>query len=190
MDAIENENSSCLRRGAAVAHSIYGVATTINASGYGYFLALEKLFDLQHADVTLLPHSHFYVFFPAHTLIHSNFKWQAGRIYTEQVLEIHRGQGMDIYWRDNFICPTEAEYKQMAVRKTGGLFTLIVRLMQLFSDSDKDLSRLAALLAVYHQIREDYCCLISEKVSEIAPEIQRGITKKRENNFVNFSIRR
>lgn len=51
MDAIENENSSCLRRGAAVAHSIYGVATTINASGYGYFLALEKLFDLQHADV-------------------------------------------------------------------------------------------------------------------------------------------
>lgn len=45
----------------------------------------------------------------------------------------------------------------MAVRRTGGLFTLIVRLMQLFSDSDKELSRLAALLAVYHQIHEDYC---------------------------------
>lgn len=55
MDAIENENSSCLRRGAMVAHSIYGVATTINASGYGYFLALEKLFDLQHADVRFSP---------------------------------------------------------------------------------------------------------------------------------------
>lgn len=51
MDVIENENSECLRRGAVAAHSIYGVATTINASGYGYFLALEKLFHLRHADV-------------------------------------------------------------------------------------------------------------------------------------------
>lgn len=51
MDVIENQNSSCSRRGAEVAHSIYGVAITINASGYGYFLALEKLFDLHHADV-------------------------------------------------------------------------------------------------------------------------------------------
>lgn len=81
-------------------------------------------------------------------------------------MEIYRGQGMDIYWRDNFICPTESEYKQMAVRKTGALFTLIVRLMQLFSNHDKDLTRLTALLAVYYQIREDYCSLTSEKVFE------------------------
>lgn len=79
-------------------------------------------------------------------------------------MEIHRGQGMDIYWRDNFVCPTEFEYKEMAVRKTGGLFTLIVRLMQLFSENKKDLSRLTALLALYYQIREDYFGLISEKV--------------------------
>lgn len=92
------------------------------------------------------------------------FKWQAGKIYTEQVLEIHRGQGMEIFWRDNFICPTESEYKEMAILKTGGLFTLVARLMQLFTDSEKDLTRLAALLAVYYQIREDYCSLLSEKV--------------------------
>lgn len=56
MDVIENKSSSCVRSGAAIAHSIYGVATTINASGYGYFLALAKLFDLQHADVSLHIH--------------------------------------------------------------------------------------------------------------------------------------
>jgi len=34
----------------------------------------------------------------------------------EQLLELHRGQGMDIFWRDNFICPTEADYKTMTIR--------------------------------------------------------------------------
>ena len=35
--------------------------------------------------------------------------------------------GMEIYWRDNFICPSEEEYKIMITRKTGGLFNLAVR---------------------------------------------------------------
>ncbi len=56
-------------------------------------------------------------------------------MFTEQVLELHRGQGMEIYWRDNYSCPTEAEYRLMTCRKTGGLFNLAVRLMQLFSSS-------------------------------------------------------
>ena len=28
-------------------------------------------------------------------------------------------QGMEIYWRDNFLCPTEEEYRLMISRKTG-----------------------------------------------------------------------
>lgn len=32
---------------------------------------------------------------------------------TEQLLELHRGQGKDIYWRDSYICPTEDEYMMM-----------------------------------------------------------------------------
>ena len=40
-------------------------------------------------------------------------------IFSEQMLELHRGQGMEIYWRDNFECPSEDEYQQMTIRKTG-----------------------------------------------------------------------
>ena len=29
---------------------------------------------------------------------------------------------MDIYWRDAQICPSEAQYREMVKRKTGGLF--------------------------------------------------------------------
>lgn len=51
---------------------------------------------------------------------------QCGRIWktnmlmwflsVEQLLELHRGQGMDIYWRDSNVCPTEEEYKQMVIQ--------------------------------------------------------------------------
>ena len=74
----------------------------------------------------------------------------------EQLLELHRGQGKDIYWRDSYICPTEEEYMEMVGQsrciiadknykiqqecvsiETGGLFTLAVDLMQLFSDNTR-----------------------------------------------------
>lgn len=71
---------------------------------------------------------------------------------------------MEIYWRDNFTCPTESEYKLMTIRKTGGLFMLAIRLMKLFSESDKDFSKLTAILGLYFQIRDDYCNLTSEEV--------------------------
>ncbi|XP_023306776.2 geranylgeranyl pyrophosphate synthase isoform X2 [Lucilia cuprina] len=131
-------NSSLL--GVPVAHSIYGVASTINAANYVLFLALEKVQQLGHPDAT--------------------------KVYTEQLLELHRGQGMEIYWRDSFTCPSETEYKLMTVRKTGGLFMLAIRLMQLFSDNKEDFSKLTAILGLYFQIRDDYCNLSLKEYSE------------------------
>jgi len=45
------EDNSILRRGVPVAHSIYGVASTINAANYALFLALEKVQQLEHPEV-------------------------------------------------------------------------------------------------------------------------------------------
>lgn len=74
---------------------------------------------------------------------------------------------MEIYWRDNFTCPTESEYQQMTIRKTGGLFMLAIRLMQLFSDNKRDFSKLTAILGLYFQIRDDYCNLICKEVCSV-----------------------
>ncbi|KAL9961234.1 hypothetical protein ACROYT_G030139 [Oculina patagonica] len=103
------EDSSKLRRGIPVAHQIYGVAHTINSANYMYFKALEKVLSLSRP--------------------------QCITIFTEELLELHRGQGMDIYWRDSYTCPTEDEYREMVKRKTGGLFRLAVKLMQSFSEN-------------------------------------------------------
>ncbi|XP_025832654.1 geranylgeranyl pyrophosphate synthase [Agrilus planipennis] len=130
------QDNSVLRRGLPVAHSIYGVPSTINAANYVLFIALEKVIELNHPEAT--------------------------NVYTEQLIELHRGQGMEIYWRDNFTCPSEEEYHQMTKRKTGGLFMLAIRLMQLFSHNKEDFTKLAGILGLYFQIKDDYLNLCSK----------------------------
>ena len=34
-------------------------------------------------------------------------------IYTEELLNLHRGQGTELFWRDSLTCPTEEEYVDM-----------------------------------------------------------------------------
>jgi len=70
----------------------------------------------------------------------------------EELLNLHRGQGMDLFWRDSLTCPTEEEYVQMVLgseldrrrwcrgqylmSETGGLFRIAVKLMMERSQSD------------------------------------------------------
>ena len=54
----------------------------------------------------------------------------------DELINLHRGQGMDLFWRDSLTCPTEEEYVEMVNNKTGGLLRLAVKLMQACSSSD------------------------------------------------------
>lgn len=53
----------------------------------------------------------------------------------------------------------------MIHRKTGGLFGLGVKLMQLFSEDKRDFNYLITLLGTYFQIRDDYANLKSATVN-------------------------
>jgi len=134
------QDNSKLRRGIPVAHSIYGVATTINSANYVYFHCLAKVAAL--GDV------------------------RAVDVFTRQLLELHRGQGMDIYWRDAVLCPSESQYRGMVKRKTGGLFGLAVMLMQLYSKCTLDFSKLLEILGLHFQIRDDYANLLSDEYAQ------------------------
>ncbi|GAB7365561.1 hypothetical protein MBLNU230_g6633t1 [Neophaeotheca triangularis] len=98
------EDSSHLRRGVPVAHAIFGTAQTINSANYIYFCALQELQKLEN-------------------------KAKCIEIYTEELLNLHRGQGMDLFWRDTLTCPSEDDYLEMVNNKTGGLFRLAIKLM-------------------------------------------------------------
>ncbi|CAM9285437.1 unnamed protein product, partial [Choristocarpus tenellus] len=131
------EDNSKLRRGMPVAHSIYGVASTINTANYVYFQALELSHHL--GNTTALD------------------------CFVRELLSLHRGQGRDILWRETNQCPTEEGYQDMVIEKTGGLFRLAVGLMQAFSEDRRDFSPLLNKLALYFQIRDDLINLASDE---------------------------
>ena len=124
------EDNSQLRRGYPVAHAIFGVPQTINSSNYVYFLALQELQKLKNP--------------------------RAVSIYAEELVNLHRGQGMDLYWRDSLVCPTEDEYLEMVGNKTGGLFRLGIKLMQAESRSLIDCVPLVNIIGLIFQIADDY----------------------------------
>ncbi|KAF2774123.1 terpenoid synthase [Teratosphaeria nubilosa] len=97
------EDNSALRRGVPVAHNIFGAAQTINSANYVYFCALQELLKLNNPEVI--------------------------QIYTDELLSLHRGQGMDLFWRDTLTCPSEDDYLEMVGNKTGGLFRLAIKLL-------------------------------------------------------------
>uniref|UniRef100_K3W5U5 Geranylgeranyl pyrophosphate synthase n=1 Tax=Globisporangium ultimum (strain ATCC 200006 / CBS 805.95 / DAOM BR144) TaxID=431595 RepID=K3W5U5_GLOUD len=134
------EDNSDLRRGKPVAHHIYGVPATINCANYVYFLSLQKCHALGNE--------------------------RAMQVYIHEMLKLHQGQGLDIFWRDHWQCPTEDEYLDMVENKTGGLFRLAVGLMQAFSECALDFNPLLNALAVYFQIRDDYINLLDEDYME------------------------
>lgn len=134
------EDNSLLRRGLPVAHSIFGTAQTLNSANYVYFCALQELQKLKNP--------------------------KAINVYMEELLNLHRGQGMDLFWRDTLTCPTEDEYLEMVSNKTGGLFRLAIKLMQAESGTLIDCVPLVNLLGIIFQIQDDYRNLSSPEYGQ------------------------
>ncbi|KAG6844947.1 hypothetical protein H0H87_002280 [Tephrocybe sp. NHM501043] len=77
---------------------IYGIPQTINTANYVFFLAYQELFALREDSSE------------------SGLGERASKldaIVTEELLSLHRGQGLELLWRDSLQCPTEEEYISM-----------------------------------------------------------------------------
>ncbi|QKD54412.2 isoprenoid synthase domain-containing protein, partial [Fusarium oxysporum Fo47] len=135
------QDSSELRRGFPVAHNIFGVAQTINSANYIYFVALQELHKLNNPELIT--------------------------IFSDELVNLHRGQGMDLFWRDTLTCPTEEDYLEMVGNKTGGLFRLGIKLMAAEANgpSPTDCVPLVNLIGLIFQIRDDYMNLSSKEYS-------------------------
>ncbi|KAK4100847.1 terpenoid synthase [Parathielavia hyrcaniae] len=128
------EDGSDLRRGYPAAHSVFGVAQTLNAASFAVVEALRKT----HALPSTIP--------------------GASDIAFEQLRELHIGQSHDLHWTRHTACPTEEEYLEMVSKKTGGLFRLLSRLMCSHLDTGlaSAIDNMVSQLGIYFQIRDDY----------------------------------
>lgn len=68
------------------------------------------------------------------------------KIYTEEMLNLFRGQGMELYLSKKIPGLTEEEFLQTTGLRSAVAFTTVVRIMQEFSENKIDLSRFCVLL--------------------------------------------
>lgn len=154
------EDGLLLRRGQPCAHVKFGTPLTINLGNLMYFMALQKAMKL---------------------LKYAECESQSGSLQSEicnilvdEMLNLHHGQGLDIYWRDLFATlwseknlPSVDDYLDMVVNKTGGLFRLSVKLLALFlkRKHTTSLVEFSNLLGQIYQIRDDYLNVMDQRYS-------------------------
>ncbi|KAL5341064.1 isoprenoid synthase domain-containing protein [Aspergillus crustosus] len=131
------EDTSALRRGHPATHCLYGTSQTINSANFTYVKVVQETLRLRNRESI--------------------------EALTDELNNLHCGQSLDLYWRFHHKCPSIDDYIMMVDNKTGGLFRLILRLMEAESPtpSSENLSTLLTLTGRYYQIRDDYLSLTS-----------------------------
>lgn len=155
------EDNSQIRRGLTASHLIFGTPMTINTANYMYFRAMEILQDIAGNDNVLLK--------------------DLMAIFNEEMINLHRGQGLDIYWRDSLpkIIPDDQMYFNMVMNKTGGLFRLTVKILERLTTENLGFSLvpLSNLLGIIYQVRDDYKNLLDRQMianKGLAEDISEG----------------
>ncbi|KAF3985912.1 hypothetical protein FT663_02946 [Candidozyma haemuli var. vulneris] len=162
------EDASEKRRGQESAHIKYGTPLTINCGNLMYFEALRRATNVlpelrKHPSVSV-----------------SELQTRTNSILVDEMLNLHHGQGLDIFWRDTLLrqwhhgeaeLPSLQEYLLMVMNKTGGLFRLSVRLLALFTDDCtveiEKLVTFSNLLGIIYQVRDDYLNLVDDRYQEM-----------------------
>ena len=162
------EDNSLMRRGVKTSHLLFGIPLTLNSANYMYFIAMRSIGKLGN---------------PLNGSKQYSEKLKIGlmTIFEEELINLHRGQGLELYWRDNNKIPDVDMYFDMVRNKTGGLFRLTIRLMeclslhneQQHSNSEENngiisnsLIPLCNMLGVIYQIRDDYLNLIDDTMQQ------------------------
>jgi len=80
---------------------VYGVPQTINCANYIYFFALRELQQLTNVHDSVIK------------IFTGTESTESDPDELDELINLHRGQGMELYWRDRCICPTEQEYSKI-----------------------------------------------------------------------------
>ncbi|GKZ58786.1 hypothetical protein AnigIFM49718_004622 [Aspergillus niger] len=133
------EDDSMLRRGKPAAHVVFGKAQTVNSATYLYAKATRDLDQLQQDACKAA--------------------------FLDELETLALGQALDLHWKFQKTCPTTGEYLTMVDNKTGGLFRMTLRLLEIESKAEPcpDLMQLITLMGRYYQIRDDYLNLTSDE---------------------------
>ncbi len=141
------EDNSLLRRNEPTCHIKFGLDTALNTGILLHFIPLKILLKSN------LP---------------SKQLQKISSIYIEEIINVHFGQTIDIYWHKKFPQNINiSQYMEMCRLKTGGLVKMPLRiacaLAQKNKNTEKQLSHFGELIAIAFQIKDDVLDLIDNK---------------------------
>ncbi len=150
VDDIEDKGE--LRRGKPCVHRMFGVDVAINAGNFMFFYPLLAL--IKNRDK-----------FKPEILV------KAYETYVQEMINIHLGQGTDIFWHNGKASDIrEEEYLQMCAFKTGCLSRMSAKLAVILSGGSDDLieaaGRVAEAMGVAFQIQDDILDIVGEKFAK------------------------
>ncbi|KAK2771238.1 geranylgeranyl pyrophosphate synthase [Colletotrichum kahawae] len=134
------QDDSPMRRGKTATHLIFGEAQSINSATFLYVRVVQE--------------------------IHATGNAALMKVLLEELDDLHVEQSWDLYWKYNLKWPTEDEYFSMIDLKTGGLFRMLVRMMQALgpgSSTDFVCDALVSMVSRFFQVRDDYLNLNSRE---------------------------
>ncbi|KAF4151442.1 hypothetical protein CNMCM6069_003861 [Aspergillus lentulus] len=136
------EDHSPKRRGRPATHTIFGHSQAINSANFMFVQAVQVARQFRNP--------------------------KAIDILLEELENLYLGQSWDLDWKYKLRCPSPAEYLNMVDNKTGGLFRLLLRLMQAEKKGTTkvNLDGLTILFGRFFQIRDDYMNLRSGQYTE------------------------
>ncbi len=168
------EDSSDLRRGKACIHHIYGIDIAINAGNAMYFVPLILLMKKKK-------------------LIGEKAALKAYEIYTQEMINVSYGQGMDIYWHQGKVRKiSEEQYLQMCAYKTGtlarGSAKFGAALVGAKESEIEAAGKFAEAIGVAFQIQDDILNLAGEE-KKYGKEIGGDISEGKRTLIVLHSMR-
>jgi len=104
------------------------------------------------------------------------------QLYSQELLNVHLGQGLDIYWHQGKKNPTINDYLQMCAYKTGVLARLSARLGALLSGATETfierIGLFAEAIGVAFQIQDDLLNIsgeeFSKKIEMVGEDVHEG----------------
>ena len=153
------EDNSPLRRGKTATHLIFGSAQAINSSTFLYVSAVQEIQATQNQAMM--------------------------DVLLDELQNLYVGQSWDLYWKFHLRCPTKNKYFAMVDKKTGAMFSMIVRLLKTASPlySTYDFNPLTQMVGRFFQVRDDYMNLQGKEYSE-----QKGFCEDIDEGKFSFPI--
>lgn len=136
------QDNSPMRRGKTATHLVFGEAQAINSATFLYVRVVQEVQATGNAALMA--------------------------VVLEELEDLHVGQSWDLHWKYNLKWPTMDEYFSMIDLKTGGLFRMLVRMMQALSprpSTEFVCDDLVSMVSRFFQVRDDYLNLNSREYS-------------------------